>query len=231
MKSIVDNNSVIHVTKDLVGYLAANHPGLLSADQFVPDCRPDEWMRWFAERPDDRADLVCEISGLKSEYARVLPLETQVLIVNAAVENGAEAGQAFRKALMPDDLVIHGDVTAIWSHIRDRFPWDGTSGQNRDFAEFFLTRSLAARILSPLDVRLAVDPGSWQMAIPPDIRAQVDRARIEQERVEPQNPYKTAQEFEIVTPKILATHLDMLELLAIFDAARKSVEGTPDPKG
>ncbi len=230
MKSIVDNSSVIKVTKDLVGHLMANRPGLLAADQFVPESPPDEWMRWFAERPDVRAHLVCEISGLKSEYAHGLSLDTQVQIVNAAVAGGAEAGPSFRRALTPEDLVLHGNVPAIWSHIREKFPWEEGSERNRDFAELFLALCLTARILSPLDVRLAVDPGNWQTAIPPDIRAQVDRARLAQERDEPHAPFTTTQEFEIVTTKILATHLEMLDLLAIFDAARKSVEGTPDPK-
>ena len=87
--------------------------------------------------------------------------------------------------------------------MRERMPWNEESPVHQRLGAWLLRTLLADRsgiegmprkaILTPWEVRAAIDPMVWQTRIPADVRAAVDDARLRQEKSRSREPFTTRQ--------------------------------------
>jgi hypothetical protein len=76
-------------------------------------------------------------------------------------------------------------------------------------------------ILSPWQLRTAIDTRVWQAHVPARVRAAVDEARLHKELVSPGVAFTARDELAIVTPSVLAANLPLRALKPVFSAAAR----------
>jgi len=120
-------------------------------------------------------------------------------------------------------------VRELWDEVTARIPWD--SELQPAFVERLLAILVAERsavlgatrppILSPWQLRSAIDPRAWQAHVPARLRAAVDEARLHKELVDPRAPFTARDELEIVTLGVIAANLPLRALRPVFSAAAR----------
>lgn len=211
---------------------------VMTFDWWTPEFTRQRWsaharMRWFRDRPDLRQEITASLTGLPATTARHKSPEFQADLMAAVMEAGDVSASRFEEVFDPRDLVVHGPVAEFWTSFRERMPWHDDGASHQAFIAWFLRALLAERtcaeegtrraILTPLDVRAAIDARVWQTYLPVDVRAAVDEARIRQERSRPRDPYLARHELAIAVPEHIAAHVPLTELTGVFTAAEQAM--------
>ncbi len=223
----------LQIVSEMLGKLR-----VLDFEWWTPEYTRDRWsadarMRWLRDRPDLRQDITAALTGLPATTARHKTPEFQSELMNAVMEAGDVSASRFEEVFDPRDLVVHGPVWEFWTAFRERMPWNEDSPHHQNFVAWYLRALLAERtcadeltrraILTPLDVRAAIDSRVWQTYVPVDIRAAVDEARIRQERSRPRDPYLARHELTIAVPEHIASSIPLAELTGVFTAAEQAM--------
>ena len=210
----------------------------LNVAWWSPEFCRSEWptlvrMQWLRGRPDLRQRITATVTGLRPAAARKRTLEAQAELIDAVVDAGDVSVAAYEEAFDTQAMVIYGTPQSFWAQFRERMPWEDDSTVHQEFAAWAIRQFLSDRsefdgttrqaILTPHDVRSAVDARLWQERIPLDVRSAVDAARLRQEKARPREPFSARHELGIVTPEIITAHIPLEELTLIFAAAERSM--------
>jgi len=190
---------------------------------------------WLEDRPDVRARVVHELTGVSEAAAARLDPETQLALVDAVVDAGDTPVALWCDAWEPSEMGAHAPPGAVHAKVRECFPWQAPPTKGR---KAFLSRWLEALlsagdgngrsrepILSPLMFRSAIDTKAWQECLPLTIRATVDAARLRAEWKK--RPFTVEHELAMVTVDTVTEHLPVYTLQAVLEAAEKTLCAPP----
>jgi hypothetical protein len=193
--------------------------------------------RWLEARPDIRARLTHELTGLAPRAARMSEPAAQAELIEQVVRAGDLALDDWERAFDPEVLAIHAPPAAIWQAFREAFPWEKAEGPDRDLIVWLLGLLLEERkdagkatsIMTPLYVRSAIDVRVWQEHIPLDIRVQVDGRRLRKELEG--KTFTCRDELAVVKLERIVEHIPAVHLKGILDALERvlpALAGQPD---
>lgn len=223
----------LQVVAELLGKLRAH-----DLPWWTPESLRETWsakgrMRWYTERPDLRQKITSELTGLPSNTARVKTPDFQAELLDAVLDNGDIGASQFDHAFAPADMVVYGPAEQMWTAFRERMPWNEESPMHQRLVAWLLRTLLSDRssiegmarkpILTPWEVRAAIDPMVWQTRIPADVRAAVDDARLRQEKSRAREPFTTRQELLICTPDHIAASVPLVDLEGVIAAAERNM--------
>lgn len=206
-----------------------------------------ERLRWLEQRWDLRERITHSLTNVTLRDPRRRSVSFQVELIEASVDPDTDA-QRVEEAFDPRDVVVYGPVVEWWDEIVRRIPWDGEMRPAiiEQLLALLLADGSAAlgtkrpAILSPWQLRTAIDTRAWQAHVPARVRAAVDEARLHKELVAPGTPFTTRDELAIVTPGVLAANLPLRALRPAFSAAARVMglephvapsQSQPAPKG
>ena len=200
-----------------------------------------ERMRWFRERGDLRQRITSALSGLAQKAARRKTPDFQGALIDSVLDEGDITPRAFEEAFRPHDLAVYGPAGAYWHFFRESMPWDHDTPVHQELMAWLLKSLLADRspfdgigrtpILTPWDVRTAIDGRVWHTRMPVEIRVAVDDARLQQERDRPGVPFHADGDLAIAMPEIIAASIPLRDLIPILVVAQKSMRFEPPRTG
>jgi hypothetical protein len=223
----------LQVVAELLGKLRAQ-----DLPWWTPESLRSTWsakarMRWYSERPDLRQKITSDLTGLPSNTSRVKTPDFQAELLDAVLDNGDIGAGQFEHAWSPADMVVYGPAEHMWTAFRERMPWNEESPVHQRLVAWLLRTLLSDRssmeamprkpILTPWEVRAAIDPMVWQTRIPADVRAAVDDARLRQERSRARETFTTRQELLICTPDHIAASVPLVDLEGVIAAAERNM--------
>jgi hypothetical protein len=185
-------------------------------------------LRWFEQRADLREAVTQALTRLtlRDGWRRTVAFQSE--LIEAIVDPALEA-QKVEEAFDPRDLVVYGPVGELWDEVMKRIPWEAEVPPA--LIEQLIAVLLAERsavlgttrpaVLSPWQVRTAIDARAWQAHLPARVRAAVDEARLHKELVQPGAPFTAREELAIITPAVLASNLPLRVLRGVFSAAAR----------
>ncbi|WP_438019274.1 hypothetical protein WMF18_09475 [Sorangium sp. So ce315] len=192
-----------------------------------------ERMGWFRERSDVRQQITTSLTGLSSRAARRKTPDFQGALIDSVIDEGDITPRAFEAAFDPRDLAVYGPAAAYWQFFRESMPWDEDTPQHQEIVAWLLKALLADRspfegigrtpILTPWDVRTAIDGRLWQTRIPLEVRVAIDNARLKQERERPGVPFHADGELAIAGPDVIAANIPPREILPVVQLAQKAM--------
>ena len=187
-----------------------------------------ERLGWFEQRPDLREEIARSMTGLSLRNGRRRSVAFQAELIEAMADPVHDA-QRLDDAFDPRDLVVYGPVGELWDQAVGQIPWDAELPPA--LVERLLGLLLSERsahlgttrpaLLTPWQLRTAIDTRAWQAHLPARIRAMVDEARLHKELVEPGAPFTARDELEIVTVGVLATSFPLRAIRPVFSAAAR----------
>ena len=194
-------------------------------------------MEWLRDRPDLRQAITTALTGLPKRTAREKTHEFQAELIESVRENGDATPEAIEHAFSATDMAMYGPARLIWNEFRARFPWHDDAPAHQQFVSWLLRTLLVDRfsldneisrkpILTPLDLRGAIDPVVWHSNLPLETRVAIDTARMKLERSRPREPFHARNELAIATPEIIAQNLPLWELAPIIAAADSALQNT-----
>ncbi|AUX41074.1 hypothetical protein SOCE26_024790 [Sorangium cellulosum] len=196
-----------------------------------------ERMGWFRERSDIRQQITTSLTGLSPRAARRKTPDFQGALIDSVIDEGDITPRAFEAAFDPRDLAVYGPAGAYWHFFRESMPWDQDTPGHQEIVAWLLKALLADRspfegigrtpILTPWDVRTAIDGRLWQTRIPLEIRVAIDNARLKQERERPGVPFHADGELAIAGPDIIAANIPPREILPVVQLAQKAMRFDP----
>jgi hypothetical protein len=185
-------------------------------------------LRWLEQRPDLREKIAGSLTKLTLREARSRTTSFQAELIDATLDPVGDA-QRLEDAFDPCDLVVYGPAGELWDEVVGCIPW--STELQPALVERLLASLLAERsaplgttrspLVSPWQLRTAVDTRAWQSHLPARVRAAVDDARLHKELVEPGAPFSARDEIEIVTVGVLAASLPLRALRPVFEAATR----------
>lgn len=188
-------------------------------------------MMWFTQRADLRQQVTTSITGLLPNLARRKPAEFQAALIDCALDEAGVSCATFEQAFEPQDLAVYGDAGAYWKLFRERMPWRENTPVHQELVGSLLKLLLANRsaidgftrrpILTPWDVRTAINHTIWHTRLPLEVRVAIDEQRFQHEKNHPKEPFVASHDLSIATPDVIVAHIPLKELEAIFDAAEK----------
>ncbi|WP_437534738.1 hypothetical protein WME79_11125 [Sorangium sp. So ce726] len=192
-----------------------------------------ERMGWFRERSDVRQQITTSLTGLSPKAARRKTPDFQGALIDSVIDEGDIPLRAFEDAFDPRDLAVYGPAGGYWQFFRDSVPWDQDTPQLQEIVAWLLKALLADRspfegigrtpILTPWDVRTAIDGRLWQTRIPLEIRVAIDNARLKQERERPGVPFHADGELAIAGPDVIAANIPPRDILPVVQLAQKAM--------
>ncbi|WP_437716938.1 hypothetical protein WMF45_11320 [Sorangium sp. So ce448] len=192
-----------------------------------------ERMGWFRERSDVRQQITTSLTGLSPKAARRKTPDFQGALIDSVIDEGDITPRAFEDAFDPRDLAVYGPAGGYWQFFRDSMPWDQDTPQLQEIVAWLLKALLADRspfegigrtpILTPWDVRTAIDGRLWQTRIPLEIRVAIDNARLKQERERPGVPFHADGELAIAGPDVIAANIPPRDILPVVQLAQKAM--------
>ncbi|WP_438028365.1 hypothetical protein [Sorangium sp. So ce233] len=202
-----------------------------------------ERMGWFRERSDIRQQITTSLTGLSPRAARRKTPDFQGALIDSVIDEGDITPRAFEAAFDPRDLAVYGPAGGYWQFFRESMPWDEDTPQHQEIVAWLLKALLADRspfegigrtpILTPWDVRTAIDGRLWQTRIPLEVRVAIDNARLKQERERPGVPFHADGELAIAGPDVIAANIPPREILPVVQLAQKAMRfdaSRPAPK-
>ncbi|WP_437817388.1 hypothetical protein [Sorangium sp. So ce1078] len=192
-----------------------------------------ERMGWFRERSDVRQQITTSLTGLSPRAARRKTPDFQGALIDSVIDEGDITPRAFEAAFDPRDLAVYGPAGGYWQFFRESMPWDQDTPQHQEIVAWLLKALLADRspfegigrtpILTPWDVRTAIDGRLWQTRIPLEVRVAIDNARLKQERERPGVPFHADGELAIAGPDVIAANIPPREILPVVQLAQKAM--------
>ncbi|WP_437512284.1 hypothetical protein [Sorangium sp. So ce1099] len=192
-----------------------------------------ERMGWFRERSDVRQQITTSLTGLSPRAARRKTPDFQGALIDSVIDEGDITPRAFEAAFDPRDIAVYGPAGGYWQFFRESMPWDQDTPQHQEIVAWLLKALLADRspfegigrtpILTPWDVRTAIDGRLWQTRIPLEVRVAIDNARLKQERERPGVPFHADGELAIAGPDVIAANIPPREILPVVQLAQKAM--------
>jgi hypothetical protein len=226
-----------HAHTQLIAELVAKLR-LLSPSWWSPEFLRHRWsaldrMRWLAQRADVRQRITTALTGLPANTARAKTPEFQADLIDSVLDSHDVNVDRFEEAFEPVDIAVYAPVAEIWTEFRERMPWGEDSPFSHRLVGWLLRTLLADRcaidgaarkpILTPWEVRSAIDPRLWQTRVPVEVRAMVDEARLRQEKARPRDPFTARHELLICTPEQIAASIPIGELAGVLALAERSM--------
>lgn len=189
-----------------------------------------ERLRWFEQRWDLREQITRSLTTVTLRDARRRSVAFQAELIEATADPAvAVDARRVEEAFDPRDVVVYAPAVELWDEIVRRVPWDGEMPPA--LTEHLIALLLAEHgaslgttrppILSPWQLRTAIDARAWQAHVPARVRAAVDEARLHKELVFPGTQFTARDELAIVTIKVLAANLPLCVLRPVFTAAAR----------
>jgi hypothetical protein len=189
---------------------------------------------WYKARPDLRQRITSSLTGLAAKTARKAPHALQAELVDSALNEGDVSSVTFEEVFDPRDLAIYGSAEQYWRLFREKMPWDDDAQIHQELIAALLRALMEEKstaypglqrkpILSALDVRTAIDSRIWHARLPVEVRAAIDDVRLQKERAMPEVPSRASDDLAIATAEIIAKHIPLRDLSAIFAAAEVSM--------
>lgn len=189
----------------------------------------DTRMRWLRQRPDLRQRVTTALTGLPANAARKKSPEFQAELIDSVIDDGDVPLGRFEEAFDPCDLVVYGPAHELWREFRDRVPWEDDGPTQQRIVAWLIRALLSDRsptlgfsrrpILTPWDVRSAIDVTAWHTRMPLEVRVAVDEARLKHEKTRPREPFHARHELGIALPEQIAASLPLAELAPVLRAA------------
>jgi hypothetical protein len=196
-----------------------------------------ERMRWFRERSDLRQRITSALTGLAPKAARRKTSDFQGALIDSVIDEGDITPRSFEEAFRPYEIAVYGPAGAYWQYFRESMPWDQGTQVHQELMAWLLKSLLADRsrfdgigrtpILTPWDVRSAIDGRIWHTRMPLEIRVAIDNARLQQERDRPGVPFHADRDLAIAAPEIIASNVPLRDLIPVLQAAQKSMRFDP----
>jgi hypothetical protein len=198
-----------------------------------------ERMRWYKDRWDLRQNITTELTGLAPKAAKRKAPEFQAALIDSVLEEGDISVRSFEEAYEPMDLVIYGPSSAFWHAFRESMPWEQDTPVHQELLAWLLKALLTDRssfpglgrvpILTPWEVRTAINGKVWHTRIPLDVRVAIDDARFRQEKDKGGVPFHAEHDLGIAVPEIIAGNVPLRELIPVLIVAERSM-GFEAPK-
>lgn len=199
-----------------------------------------ERMRWYKDRWDLRQNITTELTGLAPKAAKRKAPEFQAALIDSVLEEGDISVRSFEEAYEPMELVIYGPSGAFWHAFRESMPWEQDTPVHQELLAWLLKALLTDRstfpglgrvpILTPWEVRTAINGKVWHTRIPLDVRVAIDDARFKQEKDKGGLPFHAEHDLSIAVPEIIAGNVPLRELIPVLIVAERSM-GFEAPKG
>jgi hypothetical protein len=202
-----------------------------------------ERMRWYKDRWDLRQNITTELTGLAPKAARRKAPEFQAALIDSVLEEGDISIRSFEEAFEPMDLVIYGPAAAFWHAFRESMPWEQDTPVHQELLAWLLKALLTDRssfaglgrvpILTPWDVRTAINGKVWHTRIPLDVRVAIDDARFKQEKDKTSTPFHAESDLGIASAEIIAGNVPLRELIPVLLVAERAMgfeQTKADPK-
>lgn len=211
---------------------------------WTPDQNRVAWrathrMQWIEQRADLRQQITSKLTGLAPKAARRLSSDLQASLIDTSIDAGDITVAQFEEAYAPPDLVVYGPVREFWKNFRASMPWDQDTPVHQELVAWLLGALLADRsllldglvrrtpILTPWQVRTAIEDRVWHTHLPVEIRVAIDRARFARERDQPGTPFHARDDFEIATPAVITQHIPLAVILPVMDVAERAMRFDP----
>lgn len=239
-RSHIANEPALQLTAELLTKLRA-----LDLPWWTPEKLRARWgaaerMRWYKDRWDLRQNITTELTGLAPKAARRKAPEFQAALIDSVLEEGDISIRSFEEAFEPMDLVVYGSASAVWHAFRESMPWEQDTPVHQELLAWLLKALLTDRssfpglgrvpILTPWDVRTAINGKVWHTRIPLDVRVAIDDARFKQEKDKPSSPFHAESDLGIAIPEIIAGNVPLRELIPVLLVAERSM-AFEAPKG
>ncbi len=190
-------------------------------------------MTWYAARPDLRQEITTALTGLPPKAARKKEPEFQAELIDAVIDDGDISTQQFEGAFDPRDLAVYGPAAEVWSEVMARLPWENDAAPEKELAAWLIDALLAEKsgiagmtrtpLVTPFQVRAAIDGQVWQTHLPVEVRVAIDTARVAQEKDRPTEPFHARHELAIAKSEILARSIPLDVLRSVFEMAGRAI--------
>ncbi|AKT39413.1 hypothetical protein [Chondromyces crocatus] len=199
-----------------------------------------ERMRWLRERADLRQRVTSSLTGLAPKAARKKAPDFQGALLDSVIDDGDVTVRVFEEQFQPFEIAVYGPAGAYWNFFRESLPWDQETQVHHDLMTWLFKSLLSDRspfdgigrtpILTPWDVRTAIDGRVWHTRIPLEVRVAIDEARLQQERDRPGVPFHAEGDLSIAVPEIIATSIPLRDLVPVLNVAQKSMRFEASPR-
>ncbi|MCK6590702.1 MAG: hypothetical protein L6Q76_24335, partial [Polyangiaceae bacterium] len=195
-------------------------------------------------------NITTELTGLAPKAAKRKAPEFQAALIDSVLEEGDISVRSFEEAYEPMELVIYGPSGAFWHAFRESMPWEQDTPVHQELLAWLLKALLTDRssfpglgrvpILTPWEVRTAINGKVWHTRIPLDVRVAIDDARFKQEKDKGGLPFHAEHDLGIAVPEIIAGNVPLRELIPVlivaersmgFEAPKAAGAGVPEVKG
>lgn len=204
-----------------------------SADMLRAAWPASQRLAWFRHRPDIRQRITTNLTGLAPKAARKKTPDFQSGLIDSVIDDGDINAAAFEVAFEPTEVAVYGPMADSWRRLRDRMPWDQDSPVHQELITWLIKALLTEHselagmtrkpILTPWEVRTAIDGKIWHTRIPLDIRIAIDEARLEQERSKADQPFHAKHDLAIAIPEIIVESVHLRDLLQVIHAAGRAM--------
>jgi len=191
-------------------------------------------MKWLAQRSDLRQRITSQLTGLPPNAARKRSPTFQAELIDAVVDEGDVSSSDFEGAFDPFDMVVYGPVGNVWRAFRSALPVESGGHELERLTAWLLRALLSDRsmmreqlkrrpILSPWDLRTAIDGEVWHTRMPLEIRVAIDEARFRQEKLRPGRTFGARHDLAIAAPEQIAAHVPLIDLVGVLDCAEQAM--------
>lgn len=195
-------------------------------------------MKWLAQRSDVRQRITSQLTGLPPNAARKRSPTFQAELIDAVVDEGDVSARDLECAFDPFDMVTYGPVGDVWRAFRSALPVETCSTDLERLTAWLLRALLSDRsmkheqlkrrpILTPWDLRTAIDGEVWHTRMPLEIRVAIDEARFRQEKLRPGRPFGARHDLSIAAPEQIAAHVPLIDLVGVLERAEQAMGFEP----
>ncbi len=192
-------------------------------------------MGWLQSRPDRRQQIFLSLAGGTPNRARNRKLASQAEDIEEAIKEGDRNFEQYDNEFPSDDMALYGDRQAILHLLFNEIDWTDITNETKQavIAELINELLTAEPGLKPIlthhEVRRAISTMEWNRYVPPELRAQVDDARLEKEEKNPKVSFSTEEEFKIIPPEKFVKPLGLENLRNVLATAIIAM-GFKDPR-
>ena len=205
---------------------------------WTPDALRDTWdaterMAWFAQRPDIRQRITCELTGLKPKAARGKEPQFQAALIDSVIDDGDVSVEQFERSFEPIEVAAYAPAAEIWQLFRERMPWGEDVAPHQELVAWLFDRLLATYstidgmtrepLLTPYAIRTTIPGKIWHSRLPLEVRVAIDELRFEHEKGRPGDPFHAVHDLSVATPTIIAANISLRDLLCVLDVAERAM--------
>lgn len=192
---------------------------------------PIDWrMTDLKQRSIIRAAITSAFTGMPESATRDMQPDEQAWLMDKMIKSGGKTLFELEQCFPPELMAAYFDLNQIWFDFKRSFPWDDTTQAPKKLATKCLEWFLEEAVITPLQLREAINDKVWQVRISIDAHADVAKARREIERYNFEHPndpprlFNARDELAIITPEIICRSFTLKHLQPIFDLAESKME-------